>query len=159
MRTVLAVIAGYAVMVIFVMTAFTLAYMAGGADFAFRSGTLDVTVGWLLMATLCNFVAACLGGWIASVIAREKGAVAVKALAGVLLVLGMAIAVWNLMADRPAPSKAIAQLSSSEAAKYARQPSWYEFLIPLIGAAGVLIGGRGRGADLVSTPSTTAEIH
>ena len=152
MRTVLAVIAGYAVIAIFIVTAFTLAYMAGGAGFAFQGESLDVTTGWLAMATVVNLVAACLGGWIASVIAKEKSPTAVKVLAGIVLVLGLLLALVNLRSERPTPSKPIAELTSSEAAQFATQPNWYNFIIPLIGFAGVLLGGRGRIADSVPNP-------
>jgi len=153
MRTVLAVIAGYAVIFIFIVTAFTLAYMAGGANFAFQGESLNVTAGWLVMATVMNFVAACLGGWIAAVIAKGKSPSAVKALAALLLVLGLGIAAWNLTAERPGPAKPISELTSSEAAQFAAQPHWYNFLIPFIGFAGVLLGGRGRNSELVGSPA------
>jgi len=152
MRTVLAVIAGYAVFRIFIVTAFTLSYMAGGAGFAFQGDTLDVTAGWLVMATIMNFIAACLGGWIASVIAKAKAPAAVKSLAALLLVLGLGIALFNVTATRPAPTKGISKLTSSEAAQFATQPTWYNFLIPFLGLAGVLVGGRGRNAEMVVTP-------
>lgn len=153
MRTVLAVIAGYAVIFIFIVTALTLAYMAGGANFAFQGESLNVTAGWLVMATVMNFVAACLGGWIAAVIAKEKSPSAVRALAALLLILGLGIAAYNLTSDRPAPAKSISELTSSEAAQFATQPHWYNFLIPFLGFAGVLVGGRGRSGEMVGTPA------
>lgn len=132
MRTAMAVVAGYLVLAVFLLTAFTLAYMAAGHQFAFQPGSLEVTTGWLLMAVAVNFVAAALGGFICAFIAKERAATAVRALAALIIVLGLAVAFFHLAAPgREAPPKAIAELSSAEAAKFARQPVWFEFLVPL----------------------------
>ncbi len=50
-RAVGAVVAGYAVIALFVMVCFTVAWLVLGPGFAFEAGTTKVTAGWLLMAT------------------------------------------------------------------------------------------------------------
>lgn len=154
MRSALAVVAGYLVIAVFILTAFTLAYLAGGSQFAFQTGSLEVTPAWLLMATAVNFVAAALGGFICAFIAKERAAGAVRMLAAVILLLGIVLASVHLAKPaRSTPPRPIAELTSAEAAQFARQPAWYEFLVSFIGAAGVLFGGRSRKAEVAGIPA------
>jgi hypothetical protein len=151
LRAIAAVIAGYLAMAIAVFVTLTLAWVALGPGFAFKAGTTEVTFGWIAINLPLSFVCALLGGWVAAKIARRPGPV--KALAAVILVLGLGMAVAHLFVDSSAASEEAAdrvtqeeEVSTFEAASEAIQPPWYNFLLPFLGAAGVLLGGRQAGA-------------
>ncbi|MEW6758820.1 MAG: hypothetical protein AB1347_11415 [Acidobacteriota bacterium] len=139
-RAVGAVVAGYVVIALFVMVGFTVAWLVLGPGFAFEAGTTKVTAGWLLMATPVNLAAALLGGWTAGAIARDGRGAAVKVLAGIVLGLGLILAILHLGAE-PAVPPADLDLSTFQAASYAIQPKWFDFFVALLGGAGVLVGG------------------
>lgn len=142
LRTVLAAIVGYLALALFVGVALMVAWMMVGAGFAFRPGTTDVTLGWLAINIPLSFIGAVLGGFVAALIDRSPRKTAVKVLALLVVALGLALALKTLRAGTPQPPKPISELSSLEAGAYAKQPTWYSFAIPFIGAAGILMGGH-----------------
>jgi hypothetical protein len=143
LRSILSVIAGYAAMAILVMAGFSIAFVR--PDLAFRPGTLTVTTGWLVYTILLSFVAALAGGWVCRRIARSGKPVWVLAVFAVHL--GLASAVQNFSRPEPAlSSEEVTALPALERGQYARQPDWYAFALPVLAGAGILLGGRGRGA-------------
>ena len=149
LRTIGAVVVGYLVLAIFIFATFSLVYLALGPSFAFHPGTVDVTAGWMIVATVLNLAGAVLGGWVALKIGRSQ--TAVRALAVLVLVLGIVSAV--LVMNAPAKQLPERPLTTMEAAAFAKQPTWYSFLLPVIGAVGVMMGGcLLRGRD-ITTPA------
>jgi MFS family permease len=142
LRNVAAVVAGYVSIVVFVMITFSLAWLAMGPSLAFREGTTEVTEAWIAVVMPLNLIGAAIGGWIARRIGRGNGAVA--GLAVFIVVLGLALAVVNMNATREPLARPVTELATFEAASYAIQPTWYEFVVPFVGAIGVLLGGRMR---------------
>lgn len=144
-RNVLSVLAGYVVMFVFVMLTFSLVWMALGSGFAFEAGSTRVTIGWVVIALVLSFLAAIAGGWVTSKIAVPPGRVPVIALASLVLVLGVLAAVSAT--SREIPPLPDRPLGTLEAASYAESPAWYHYSVPIIGVAGVLLGGSlGRAA-------------
>ena len=155
LRKILAVVAGYLVMAVFIALTLTLAWFALGPSFAFRPGTTEVTVGWMAVNLPLSFLGAVVGGWITAMIGQDK--LPVKILAGLILVLGLAMAFAQLSVDpapeerqaaaaeqptsAPEPSGPSDELSAYSASSEAIQPTWYNFVLPLIGLGGVLVGG------------------
>jgi hypothetical protein len=91
-----------------------------------------------------GFVAAMIGGRVCSTIGRT--AKASRALAGVVLVLGLLLAIPNVTASRPASQPVrTGDVGNMDAMQKAQQPAWVALLNPVIGAVGVLVGGRLRG--------------
>ena len=138
-RFIVAVVVGYLVMAVLVVAAFSVAVVA--PDFAFRADSLDVTAGWLVWTLAASVVAAGAGGFVAAVVARRRSAA--TALAGLVLGAGLLSAVGNLAKEWPAGESA-ARPNVPERAARAVQPVWYSFLLPVLGAGGVLAGGRLR---------------
>jgi len=141
-RTVLAVVAGYFLMVVIVIGSLGLAWMVLGADGAFAGEGPYPSAGWLAFSVIGGFIAAILGGFLA----RHLGgsAAAVKGLVGLVLVLGLisALTGGGSKGKNPVADQAVAEMSWGEAGQHAQQPTWYNWLIPLVGAAGVVLGGR-----------------
>lgn len=140
-RRILAVVIGYVGMAAFVFISFTVAYIAMGTDGAFEPGTYEVTMFWALVTIALSIVAAVLGGLVCAMIAKEQQAV--KILAGIVLILGLVMAIPVAMGSgEETPKIRLDEVSSMEAMQVAQQPVWLAFLNPIIGAVGVLIGGR-----------------
>lgn len=144
-RSIAAVVAGYAVMALWVMLALSLSWMALGPGFAFREGTVDVSFGWMAVALVTGFLGAMLGGFVAARISLAPGGRAVRALAGIVLVLGILSAFFQVPPEeRPVFEGDVGGIGPTEAAEVARQPRWYPYVIALIGCAGVVTGGSPR---------------
>jgi hypothetical protein len=148
-RTICAVIVGYLAMTAWVVLAFSLALLK--PDFAFEQGSDDITRGWIIYALAMSLVAALLGGFVTRILARSTTGRPVLALAGLVLVLGLISAVANSRREQPGPSQEMVseagEMSVLKRASRGRQPSWYAYTLPFLGAIGVLAGGRpGRGA-------------
>jgi len=140
-RAILGVIVGYVAMAALVFITFTLAYLAMGADGAFKPGTYDVTALWLAVSFALSVVGALLGGFVCAAVA--KGPKAPVALVGIVFVLGLVFAVATVMApEDPTPKVRQGDVGNLEAMQGAKQPVWVAFLNPLIGTAGVLAGVR-----------------
>lgn len=144
-RSILAVVLGYVVMFAFVFLTFSGAYLAMGADGAFQPGTYEASTQWLVVSFVLGFIGAMAGGCTAVWIARRMKAA--HALAVVVLVLGFALAGAMAMAPTDTrPTMRTGDVPNLEAMQNARQPMWVALLNPLVGAIGVLIGARMKGA-------------
>jgi len=128
-------------MVLLVIATFTGLYYLMGPGASFVAGTCDASGLWIVASTLLGFGAAVASGCVASKIGQAKG---VKALAGLVVILGVLLAIPVAMASGTPQTFDCANASNSEAMQNARQPVWIAFLNPFIGAAGVMLGGRGR---------------
>lgn len=149
MRPILAIITGYLVMMILVMVTLTVAWTILGPSFAYQPGTTHVTLAWIGLNLPLSLMAAIAGGYVTEWISTSDSFVPVKVLAGILLGVGLIMAVAHLFTDQSAAQQ-IADSISTEgmnafgASSEAVQPIWYNFLIPFIGAAGVMVGGHLR---------------
>ncbi len=139
-RKVLGVIVGYIAMVVFIFMTFSAFYLAIGANGAYNPGTYDVSILWIAVSSLLGLVAAVIGGYICARISNDRGTATV--LAGIVLGLGLAIAVWQAYAPVPEREVRTGNVSNYEAMQKSRQPVWLGFLNPLIGAVGIYLGGR-----------------
>jgi hypothetical protein len=140
MRTAGAVLLGYLAMAALVMAGLTVAYLAMGADAAFRPGSYDVSAVWIVVSLAVGLVAALLGGWVARRVGRTP--TAPRALAALVLALGLLLALPALFGsgERAAGARAGAP-GAMEAMGLAHTPPWILLVNPLLGAAGVLAGG------------------
>ena len=158
-RALAAVLLGYMSMAIWVMMALGIAWKVLGADFAVDAETNQATAGWIALNLPLSFIGALLGGWMTASIARAKADSAVRALASLVLVLGLWLAFTTTFGDRdtagmpadnvgetapPAVGDGAPATSDATAMTQAEQPIWYTFLVPFLGLTGVLIGGTIR---------------
>ncbi len=142
-RTILGIVVGFLVMYLVVFVGLTAAYLGLGQDGAFQPGVYDVTPTWILIWLLVSLLAAVIGGFVCWWIGRGRGAALV--LAGLVLVLGLALAVPVLTAPVPeTPPARSGAVGNMAAMQNAREPVWMALLNPVLGAAGVLLGGWRR---------------
>jgi hypothetical protein len=142
-RPVAAVILGYLGMAVWVMLSVGIAWRFLGQDFALDAQTNRATAAWLALNLPLSFIGAMLGGWLTASIAKVKAVPAVRALALLVLVLGLMMAVSETMRD---PTGTISESDAQEAPAMigSQQPTWYTFVIPFVGFAGVMLGGSIR---------------
>ncbi len=145
---VLASFAGYVVLAVGVLLGVWLAWTLLGTEGAFEEGGSRVSTTWSFTVLLLGLPAASLGGGVAAILGRPAGrgaAVnAVRLLAGLVLVLGIASGVWQLKRSVPTAEPATPvsrEMTLAEAGQHAAQPTWYAMLLPWTGALGVLFGG------------------
>ena len=139
LRTIGSVLLGYLVMFVVVFAGLTAAYLAMGTNRAFHPGVYDVTVLWLAVMFAISILAAFVGGKVCALVAKSPKAV--FGLAGLVLILGLLSAIPALTASGEAKPRS-SDVPNLEAMMNAKQPAWVALLMPVIGVAGVLVGGR-----------------
>jgi hypothetical protein len=143
-RSILAAIAGYAAMVVGVIAGITISWAILGGEGAFRGEGPEPSTAWMILSVVFGLLAAVAGGWVALRIGRSTRAV--KILVGLVIVLGLysALTGESEYAGRKKIDKPVARMDFVEAGAHAKQPTWYLWTIPIVGVAGVLLGGRSR---------------
>ena len=134
--------AGYATLVVVVMAAVGLSWLALGGGGAFAGEGPEPSSLWLTLNLVGGFIAASVGGWVSRRVGRSANAVTI--LIGLVLLLGVvsALTADSQFEKRPRIDKPVAEMSFIEAGGHAKQPAWYNWVIPLVGAVGVWLGGR-----------------
>ena len=140
-RLIGSVVVGYLVMAVLVFALLSGAYVAVGTDRAFLTGSYDVSMLWSALSIVLGLVAAWVGGMTCTAIARDPRGW--KWLAVLVLALGLALAVPTLQ-QPPNPAPRLGDVRLMEAVTKGRQPPWAALLNPVIGALGVMVGGRRR---------------
>lgn len=141
LRILLGVAFGYVAIMAFVFVSFSLVYLAMGPDTANRPNSYEVSAVWVAVSFVLGFVAALAGGWVAAVISHRTSGP--KVLAALVLLLGLVMAismVTSTQAQTAGPRPA--DVGAMEAMQKSITPVWVGLLNPLVGAAGVLLGGR-----------------
>jgi len=140
-RSIAGVVIGYLVMGVLVFATFFGAYAGMGAERALQPGSFEPSAAWIATSFILGLLAAVAGGWACAAIA--KSARAVKAFAGIVLVLGFAMAVPAISA-KEAPKTRTAAVGIMEAMQQTQTPVWVAFLNPLVAVAGISLGARRR---------------
>jgi hypothetical protein len=154
LRTVLAVVAGYAALFIGVMVLFTVYYLLIGVEATYKPGSYEVTGLWIIGSIVLSFVAAYAGGYVCTVLARNR--LAAKVLAGIVLVLGVVMAfMWT---SEGAGAVRMGDVSMSDAMSLSVEPRWLTFLNPFLGALGVLLGAA-RVRAAAPAPAATMPVQ
>lgn len=142
-RVIAGVIVGYIVSVALTVAGIFGAWAAFGVEGAFAENSTVASTQWSITICVLGFVAAIVAGATAAAIGRHPKRLAVKLLAAVMLLLGLGAAVINMgIEPQPRPADwAGRDVGFTEAGEVASSPTWYNFVIPFIGAAGVVVGG------------------
>jgi hypothetical protein len=140
LKTILAVVAGYVVMALFVMVSSAVAFMALGADRAYRTGTFEPTGVWIMTVLALGFIAAMVGGYVAAIITPSPAAP--KTLAIVIVIVGLVFALPVFRRPAQSPPARTSDMPMMETMGAGRQPAWVALILPVVGAAGVLAGAK-----------------
>jgi len=140
-RTIVGIIVGYITMFVLVFLTFTCVFLLMGTEWSFKPNSFDASKRWIVMSLVANLIIGIIGGLVCAIIA--KGGKAPTILALVVFVLGLLLAIPSLMAQRANASLVrTGAVTQTEAMQKAREPIWVPFTFPIIGAVGVLIGGK-----------------
>ena len=145
LKSIVSVIVGYLTMFVGVFVTFSAVFMVLGSDGAFKPGSFEPSVVWLMLSFVLGLAAAVGGGFVCALIARSTKPPTVLAI--LVLVLGLGMAAAQMMSGDDEPAERTGELSSSEAMMQARQPLWVSLFNPFIGAIGVKLGARLRKDD------------
>ena len=137
-RAIASVVVGYVVMALIVFATFSLAYVAMGADGAYKPGVYDVSVLWIVCALGLSFFAAFVGGYVAAAIAKTGQPILF--LIGLVILLGAVSAIMSGAGAGDIPAVRDVDPSMLEAMQNSKQPAWVAWITPLIGAIGVFFG-------------------
>lgn len=140
-RSIIGVIVGYFVMFILQVAVFMALYTVMGPDWSFKPASYQASTRWTVAQFTLILITAIIAGLVCAIIA--KGGKAPLVLAGVVLVLGLALGAATI-SMRPADTHEVrtGEVPNMEAMRKARHPNWVVFLGPVIGAVGVAIGGK-----------------
>jgi hypothetical protein len=144
LRVIAGVIVGYAVSVVLALVGIIVAWAIFGFEGAFAENSTVASTPWSITVCAFGFVAGVAAGATAATIGRHPEQLAVKVLAGLILLLGLGIAVMSMGNEpQPVPAEwADGGVGFLEAGAAASNPPWYDFVIPIVGAVGVLVGGN-----------------
>ena len=143
LRSVLGVIVAYILMFILQVAVFMTIYTLMGPDWSFKPASYQASTRWTAMQFAVVLITCIIAGLICAAIA--KGGKASLVLAAVVLVLGLGLGLLST-AMRPVDTHEVrtGNVPNMEAMSKARHPAWVMFLGPIIGAVGVVIGGKLR---------------
>ena len=151
LRNILAAVAGYIAMAAVLFALFSLLWLTVGPSRAFEPGSWDVPGSWVLVQLVLGLVGAYIGGLVCARVAHDARGATI--LIGLVIVFGVVNALIppEIVAG-PRPD----ELSMMEATAGARQPTWFNWLNPLVGAAGVWFGSRKKGDGGSGRPTERA---
>ena len=135
-RAILAVVAGYIVIALLAAGLFVGLWIVLGVDGVLQPGTFQGNMTLNVAAVVISLIAAIAGGWMCAKIAKSR--TPPRVLAGIVLVLGLAMALSGI--NKPDPGPRVPGLTVFQALQQGKEPTWYALLNPFLGATGVLIG-------------------
>jgi hypothetical protein len=143
LKSILAVIASYAVMFIFLFGAFTGCYLVLGTEGAFQTDSYEVSTVWIALTVVVCLLAGIIGGFLCAAISKSKRTCQIFAF--IVFFLGLLACIPAMRHSPDAPNVRAGEVSNREAMNLAVQPMWLHLLTPVVSAAGVLLGARMKG--------------
>ena len=155
MRVALAVIVGYLIMAMLVMSTMFLAVQAMDLDAVFEQGFWKATSRWNTISVMISLLSAVAGGAVCERIARNKMGIRLLAIVFVVATIGSLVTVLRAGPDpepvpRPTTEALVAAAAAAnqsptlyamvEAGKHAREPGGMKIANPACGLAGALLG-------------------
>mgnify|MGYP001160172618 CR=1 FL=1 len=139
-RVIVGVIVGFVVTVILILAGFFASLFGLGLNFILEPDAYVATPTWSVLSLIIGLVCATSGGIACALIARKS--IAIKILAAIWLVMGGITAGTAIMSDRFDPGPRPPNEPALAAAGKLSEPRWVTIANPIVGFAGVMIGGR-----------------
>src|ERR1700686_1439646 len=140
LKSILAVVVGYAAMFVFYFAVFTGVYIALGPERVFKPDSYEISTLWLAVSIVVTLGGAVLGGYVCAAI--SKSARTCQVLAFIVFLAGILLCLRALMRDDESPHVRAGEVPNMQGRQLAATPNWMHLLSPVIGAAGVLLGAR-----------------
>ena len=112
-------------------------WFAVGVDRVLTKGSFDGTPLLNVWSVAVSVVGALAGGWLCFRISESRTAVIVFACLCLVMGLGNALG----QRGKPDPGPRPPGLSVWDVVKLRKEPEWFTFLVPVVGALGALVGG------------------
>ncbi|MFN0133832.1 MAG: hypothetical protein ACKVW3_15045 [Phycisphaerales bacterium] len=138
LRSILAVVATYIVMVVFIIGTFMGLWFGMGPDRLLEPGSWKGNMFLCIAAPAITVIGGLFGGWMCAKIGRVCKPVMV--LAGVVLLLGAISAYFTLQKPEPTGPREPG-MTAMQTMEKGREPTWLAIFNPIGGAGAVLIGG------------------
>lgn len=143
LRSIVAVIVSYVVMIVFFMAVFTGCFLALGVERVFQTDSYEVSTLWIGLTIILSVLGAMIGGYLCAAISKSKRTCQVFAF---IVFLGGLLACIPAMKRNPdAPNVRAGEISNFEALQLEVSPMWVHLVTPALSAAGVLLGARMKG--------------
>jgi cytochrome bd-type quinol oxidase subunit 2 len=143
LKSILAIIASYAVMFVFLFAAFTGCYFALGAEGTFKTDSYEVSTIWIALTVVVCLLAGIVGGFLCAAISKSRKTCQIFAF--IVFFLGLLACIPAMKRSPDAPNVRAGEVSNLEAMGLAVSPMWLHLLTPVVSAAGVLLGARMKG--------------
>jgi cytochrome bd-type quinol oxidase subunit 2 len=143
LKSILAIIASYVVMFIFLFAAFTGCYFALGAEGTFQTDSYEVSTVWIALTVVVCLLAGIIGGFLCAAISKSKRTCQIFAF--IVFFLGLLACIPAMKRNPDAPNVRAGEVSNLEAMGLAVSPMWLHLFTPVVSAAGVLLGARMKG--------------
>lgn len=144
LKSILAIIASYAAMFIFMFAVFTGCYFALGVEGTFQTDSYNVTTVWAALTVVVSLLAGIIGGFVCAAISKSKRTCQIFAF--IVFLIGLLACVVPAMQRSPdAPNVRAGEVSNTDAMRLQVSPLWLHLLTPVVSAAGVLLGARMKG--------------
>lgn len=141
LKSILAIIASYAVMFAFMFAAFTGFYFALGSEGTFQTDSYNVTTVWAALTVVVCLLAGMVGGFLCAKISKSKRTCQIFAL--IVFLVSLLICTLPAIKRSPdAPNVRAGEVATMDAMELAVSPMWLNLLNPVLGVAGVLLGAR-----------------
>jgi hypothetical protein len=145
LRTLAGVLVGYITLAIAVIAGMLGLAAAIGRDNTLEPGRYAPSTSFCVLSLAVSFAAALLGGWVARKLGGTRTAVLILAL--LVAVLGGGMAAKNLSQPRAEPEPRAENEADSAKLMAMREPEWLVLTNPVLGAFGLLLGGRALRRD------------
>src|SRR5262249_12930795 len=109
-----------------------------GVDAVLLPGRFESVPIYTAYAVLAGVAGAIVGGWVCATIGRAR--VAIVVLAGLCIAGGVMNA--TMQQRKPDPGPRVAGASVMDAVTARKEPAWFTWLMPFVGASTVLLVGR-----------------
>lgn len=140
LRSIVAVIASYAVMFLVLFASFTGCFLALGAEGAFQTDSYEVSTVWIGLTVVVCLIAGAIGGFLCAAISKSWKTCQIFAF--IVFFLGLLACIPAMKRNPDAPNVRAGEVSNWEAMGLAVSPMWLHLLTPVVSAAGVLAGAR-----------------
>lgn len=140
-RSIIAVVVSYISMFVLNLLGFVGLYAVVGPGNAFKPRAFLASNRWIAMALAVMFVSGIIAGLLCAAIAR--GRKATLALAGLILVVGLLLAIPAIMKHKAnADLVRAGDVPVMEAMEKASWPIWAPLVFPFVSALGAVVGGK-----------------
>ena len=143
LRSIVAVIVSYVVMIVFFMAVFTGCFLALGVERVFQTDSYEVSTLWIGLTIILSVLGAMIGGYICAAISKSKRTSQVFAF--IVFLAGLLACIPAIKRNPDAPNVRAGEISNFEALQLEVSPMWVHLVTPALSAAGVLLGARMKG--------------